>query len=42
MTSSNIRMGPDPDRILDAMKELLREDPGPRQRRADEVSGEPT
>jgi hypothetical protein len=49
MTSGNIQMGPDPDRILDALKERLREDPGARQRpaeenslRADEVSGDPT
>jgi hypothetical protein len=40
MTSGNIQMGPDPDRILDALKGLLREDPGVRQRPAEEVSKE--
>lgn len=40
MTSGNIQMGPGPDRILDALKELLREDPGARQRPAGEVSKE--
>ena len=40
MTSGNIRLGPDPDRILEALKELLRDDPAARQRHADEVSRE--
>ena len=40
MTSGNIRLGPDPDRILGALKELLRDDPAARQRHADEVSRE--
>ena len=40
MTSGNVQMGPDPDRILDALKELLREDPCARQRPAEEVSRE--
>jgi hypothetical protein len=40
MTSGNIQMGPDPDRILDALKDLLREDPDARQRPAEEVSKE--
>ena len=40
MTSGNIQMGPDPDRILDALKDLLREDPGARQRPVEEVSKE--
>jgi hypothetical protein len=40
MTSGNIQMGPDPDRILDALKGLLGEDPGARQRPAEEVSKE--
>jgi len=40
MTSGNIRLGPDPDRILEALKELLRDDPAARQRPADEVSRE--
>ena len=38
MTSGNIQMGPDPDRVLDALRELLREYPGARQRSAEEVS----
>ena len=40
MTSGNIQMGPDPDRILEALKGLLREDPGARQRPTEEVSKE--
>jgi len=38
MTSGNIQLGPDPDRILDALKELVREDPDVRQRPAEQVS----
>jgi hypothetical protein len=40
MTSGNIQMGPDPDRILEALKGLLREDPGARRRSAEEVARE--
>ena len=40
MTSGNIRLGPDPDRILEALKELLRDDPAARQRPAEKVSRE--
>jgi hypothetical protein len=40
MTSGNIRLGPDPDRILEALKELLRDDPSARQRPGEEVSRE--
>jgi hypothetical protein len=40
MTSGNIQMGPDPDRILEALKGLLCEDPGARQRSAEEVARE--
>jgi hypothetical protein len=40
MTSGNIRLGPGPDRILEALKGLLRDDPGARQRSAEEVSKE--
>ena len=40
MTSGNIQMGPDPDRIHDALKELLREDPGAWQWPAEGVSNE--
>jgi hypothetical protein len=40
MTSGNIQLGPDPDRILEALKELLRDDPEARQRPAEEVSRE--
>jgi hypothetical protein len=38
MTSGNIRIGPDPDRVLAALKEALREEPGMRERPAEEVS----
>jgi hypothetical protein len=40
MTSGNIQLGPDPDRILKAIKRLLRDDPSARQRPAEEVSRE--
>jgi hypothetical protein len=40
MTSGNIQLGPGPDRILEALKGLLRDDPGARQRPAEEVSKE--
>jgi hypothetical protein len=40
MTSGNIQMGPDPDRILEALKGLLRDDPEARRRPAEEVSKE--
>jgi hypothetical protein len=40
MTSGNIQLGPDPDRILEALKALVRDDPGARQRPAEEVSRE--
>jgi hypothetical protein len=38
MTSGNVQLGPDPDRILEALKALLREDPGAQQRPAEEDS----
>jgi hypothetical protein len=40
MTSGNIRMGPDPDRIMDALRKALREDPKMRERPAEEVARE--
>ena len=40
MTSGNIRMGPDPDQVLAALKKALRDDPKMRERLAEEVSGE--
>ena len=40
MTSGNIRMGPDPDRVLAALKEAVRDDPKMRERPAEEVPGE--
>jgi hypothetical protein len=40
MTSGNIQMGPDPDRIIEALEELLRDEPAARRRPAEEVSGE--
>lgn len=38
MTSGNIRLGPDPDQILEALKGLLRDDPAARQRPAEEAA----
>ena len=40
MTSGNVQMGPDPDQVLQALKEALRDDPGMRDRPAEEVSKE--
>ena len=40
MTSGNIQMGPGPDRVLEALSALLRENPAARQRSAEEVSKE--
>ena len=40
MTSGNIRMGPDPDRIMDALREVLRDDPKMLERPAEEVAEE--
>jgi hypothetical protein len=40
MTSGNIRMGPDPDRIMDALRKALREDPKMRERPSEEVARE--
>lgn len=38
MTSGNIRMGPDPDAVLEALKKALRDDPTLRDRPEEEVS----
>jgi len=38
MTRGNIRMGPDPDRIMKALREALRDDPKMRERPAGEVA----
>jgi len=38
MTSGNIQMGPDPDEVLAALREALRDDPKMRERPAGEVS----
>ena len=38
MTSGNIRMGPDPDSVMGALREALRDDPRMRERPAEEVS----
>lgn len=38
MTSGNIRMGPGPDRIMDALREALRDDPKMRELPAEEIS----
>ena len=40
MTSGNMRMGPEPDRIMGALRQALREDPEMRERPAEEVAGE--
>lgn len=40
MTSGNIRMGPGPDEILDALKRALEEKPGLRQRPAEGICTE--
>jgi hypothetical protein len=40
MTSGNIRMGPDPDRIMEALEVALRDDPKMRERPAGEVAEE--
>jgi hypothetical protein len=40
MTSGNIQLGPDPDRILDALQGLLSEDPDAPQRAVEEMSKE--
>ena len=42
MTSGNIRMGPDPDRIMGALENALRDDPKMRERPAEEVARELT
>ena len=40
MTSGNIRMGPGPDEVLDALKRAIGEDPGLRHKPAEEISRE--
>jgi hypothetical protein len=40
MTSGNIQMGPDPDSVMDALREAVREDPQLRERQAGEVAEE--
>jgi hypothetical protein len=40
MTSGNIQMGPNPDSVLNALREALRDDPKMRGRPAGEVAGE--
>lgn len=40
MTSGNIRMGPGPDEILDALKRAIGEDPDLRRKPAEEISRE--
>ena len=40
MTSGNMRMGPDPERIMDALRQALRNDPKMRERPAGEVARE--
>jgi hypothetical protein len=38
MTSGNVRMGPDPDQILEALRSALRDDPRVLDRPTEEVS----
>jgi hypothetical protein len=38
MTQGNIQLGPDPDEILEALKKAVRDDPGVRERRAEDLS----
>ena len=40
MTSGNVRMGPDPDQVLEALRKALRDDPEMLDRPAEEVSGD--
>ena len=40
MTSGNIPLGPDPDQILEALKSAVHNDPGLRERPAEEISKE--
>ena len=40
MTSGNMRLGPDPDKIMDALRQALRDDPKMRERPAEEVARE--
>jgi hypothetical protein len=40
MTSGNIQMGPGPDEVLDALKRAIAEEPGLRQKSAEEISRE--
>jgi hypothetical protein len=40
VTSGNMRMGPDPDKIMDALRQALRDDPRIRERPAEEVARE--
>lgn len=40
MTSGNIRMGPDPDQVRDALKAALRDDPTLRERGSEQVAAE--
>jgi len=40
MTSGNIQMGPDPDRVMGALREALPDDPKMRERPAGEVAEE--
>ncbi|MDQ3377963.1 MAG: hypothetical protein M3533_13875 [Actinomycetota bacterium] len=40
MTSGNIRMGPGPDAVLEALKKALRDDPTLRNRPEEELAAE--
>ena len=38
MTQGDIQLGPDPDEILEALKKAVRDDPGVRERPAEDLS----
>jgi hypothetical protein len=40
MTSGNIRMGPDPDQVRDALEAAVRDDPTLRERNSEQVAAE--
>lgn len=40
MTSGNIRMGPDPDQVRDALEAAVRDDPTLRERDSEQVAAE--
>jgi hypothetical protein len=41
MRQGDIQLGPDPDEILEALKKAVRDDPGVRERPAEDLSKRP-